>query len=57
MRIAFPLPMTMLLWVPVTEFHLILFYPAFLVPLDPDICVRPKSLRFRKLRYPDKVRP
>jgi hypothetical protein len=33
MQIAFTLPMTMLLLVPVTEFHLNLFYPALLVLL------------------------
>jgi hypothetical protein len=33
MQIAFTLPMTMLLLVPVTEFRLNLFYPAFLVLL------------------------
>jgi hypothetical protein len=33
MQIAFTLPMTMLLLVPVTEFHLNLFYPAFLILL------------------------
>jgi hypothetical protein len=33
MQIAFTLPMTMLLLVPVTEFRLNLFYPAFLILL------------------------
>jgi hypothetical protein len=33
MQIAFTLPMTMLLLVPVTEFHLNLFYPALLILL------------------------
>jgi hypothetical protein len=33
MQIAFTLPMTMLLLVPITEFRLYLFYPAFLVLL------------------------
>jgi len=33
MQIAFTLPLTMLLLVPVTQFHLNLFYPAFMVLL------------------------
>jgi hypothetical protein len=33
MQIAFTLPMSMLLLVPVTEFHLNLFYPAFMILL------------------------